>query len=165
MASILDSYTLEQAETDIATLRGQVQLMGEYLAVGSVVIDARAGSNGTGEITIDTWHSFTPGNSWTVPTGGFAQYRLTPTNELQISAQLNGPSGSTVNGVTIVTFPAAYRPVSTHWFPVTTNLYPSSNTSTPRMSIDSTGALQAQGVGGNPGSAFVNFEIRIPLDI
>lgn len=178
------TYTPEQAENDVASLRGQVDALNEFQQIGTIegpttltggltvdTLDVTGAITATGGtvssptlIHTDSWHAGSLSNSWTT-TSGFFQYRLTIENELQISASINGPSSSTVNGVTIITFPSGYQPLSTHTFPVATNLLPSSFTSIPRMSITSAGVMQATGVGGNPGSAFVNFEVRIPLDI
>lgn len=163
--TVKPTYTLEQVEDDLSELRGQVDAMGEQITVGSISISGTAGTNGTGEITIDSWHSFTPGASWTIPTGGFAQYRLTPENELQISAVIQAPTGSTVNNVTITTFPAGYRPTSTHGFPVGCTLLPATANQSPLMTVTSAGVMQSQGCGGNPGTDLVYIEAKIPLDL
>lgn len=113
------------------------------------------------------WDNFNPlSNSWSVPSGGYAKYRLWPAvNVLEISAWIKSPGSSQVNSVTIATFPSGFRPASTHGFAVAADLLPASINQSPMMTITSGGVMQAQGVGGNPGNANVYFNVRLPLDV
>ena len=161
-------YSIEDAETDIADIRDQVGNLGEYFQATTIDVQGQvfAAPGGTEE----TWHAFNPlSNSWAVPTNGYAQYRLTPMNELQISAWITSPQSSTVNGVTIATFPSGYRPLSTHGFPVACDLMESSyvpGNGSPSMTITSGGVLQSFGCGGGSGTkANIYFEVKIPLDV
>ena len=66
------------------------------------------------------WASFAPLSAdWSV--SGIARYRLTADNELQLDAVIQAP-GSSVNGVTIATFPLGFRPPFTRglWVGATT---------------------------------------------
>lgn len=157
-------YTLEQAEEDIADLRGQVDLLDEYAEIATLIcatLTAPQPGTSTEPETRETWHSFAPlSNSWSVPSGGFAQYRITPQNELQISAVIQAP-GSSVNGVTIATFPVNYRAASTHRFVVATDTLIAS-VGNGWFSITSGGVMQSNNIGA---SAVVGIETRIPLDL
>ena len=162
-------YTLEQAEEDIANLRGQATVLSEYaeiatLVVAGVVVAQQPGT-ATEPQTQESWHLFSPlSNSWSIPTNGYAKYRITPQNELQISAWILSPGSGTVNAVTIATFPSAYRPASKHGFPVGADAANAVTTGQPNalMTLFSTGVLQSNGisVGSN-----VYIEVKIPLDV
>ena len=80
-------------------------------------------------------------------------------NELQISAVITAP-GSSVNGVTIATFPAGYRPASTHNFVVATSAL--TGTGNGNMTITSGGVMQSANIGAG---ASVGIEVKIPLDL
>lgn len=124
---------------------------------------------------VESWHAFNPlSSSWFVPSGGYALFRLTVQNELQISAWISSPTTATVNGVNIAIFPEQYVPLSTHGFPVGADRveanYAAGN-GTPLMTVagqsaTTPGALQASGCGGGSGtSANVYIEVKIPLDV
>lgn len=126
-----------------------------------MVVAQQPGTSTTPQ-TQETWHQFNPlSNSWSVPGSGYANYRITPNNELQISAFIAAP-GTGQNNVTIATFPSGYRPVSTHGFAVACDAVLASPTTSPMMTITSGGVLKSQGIGNN---ANVYFEVRIPLDV
>lgn len=163
---------------------GQVKITYTSGTVLTTAVSAVAGTDAnlnqfaagfTGQITAlqpgvapsipETWHSTGAlSNSW-ARTGGFFFYRLTAENELQLSATIIGPSASTVNNVTIFTFPVGYRPLSNHSFPVASSILTASNTASPQMTLTSGGVLTSQAVGGNPGSSTVSFEVKIPLGV
>lgn len=161
----LAPYTLEQSEDDVAELRGLHDGLSEYAEIGTLVgnVVAQQPGTSTSPQTQETWHPFNPlSNSWTVPAGGLALYRLTVQNELQISATIQAP-GISQNNVTIATFPVGYRPVSTHGFPVFTTLaLNNAGGVSPGMTITSAGVMQAQGI--TP-LGVVSFEVKIPLDV
>ncbi len=159
-------YTLEQAEEDVADLRGQVDALDEYAEIGTLVVlvaeTAIVPGTSTSPATQETWHSFAPlSSSWTVPGSGFSSYRITPMNELQISAWIKAPNGSQ-NNVTIATFPVGYRPLSTHGFPIGADIANNSaGNSSCLMTITSGGVMQSGGVGA---LSNVYIEAKIPLD-
>lgn len=166
------AYSIEQADLDVGGLRGQVDALNEYAELTTAVILGVAVSDQPGNTnslaanqtpaTQETWHAFSPlSNSWSVPAGGFAQYRITVQNELQISAVILAPSSSADN-VTIATFPVGYRPLSTHIFPVAGGAIPTGATTYPQMTLTSAGVMQAQGVAV---SATVGIEVKVPLDV
>jgi hypothetical protein len=108
----------------------------------------------TGLVT-DTWHTLTPGNSWS----GTFKYTLTQNKTVRLSFNLTAPA-TAVNNVTIVTLPSGYRPASAKNFPTAasatqTNIAPSLN-------IDTAGVVSSNGVGAS--SARVAAEIELALD-
>lgn len=148
---------MNSAGTVLASIgpTGNLVVSGNLRAQGQV--------NGTNPTTgnAETWHPFNPlSNSWAVPSGGFAQYRITPQNELQISALIQAPASS-VNGVTIATFPAGYRPASMHQPVVSTSALIGS-VGNGYVTITSGGVMQSSNIGAG---ATVGIEAKIPLDV
>lgn len=110
----------------------------------------------------ETWHNFNPlSNSWSVPSNGYANYRLTPQNELQISAWIQAPAASQ-NSVTIATFPAGYRPVSKHGVRCAADGISSTGAGNGFFTITSGGVMQATGIAA---SANCYIEEKVPLDV
>lgn len=110
----------------------------------------------------ESWHAFNPlSGSWSVPSNGYANYRLTPMNELQISAWILAPATSQ-NGVTIATFPSAYRPVSKHGISCATDGISSTGAGNGFFTITNGGVLQSTGIAA---SSNCYIEEKIPLDV
>lgn len=126
------------------------------LTVGSV-LTATGGTAGTPTlVTTDTWHSLSPGNSWT----GTFNYTLTPHNTARLSFNLNAPAAS-VNGVAIVTLPVGYRPPTQHQFPVGATSVNSPATGV--AAVSTAGVLTTSGIGAS--ATRVAAEVEIPLDV
>lgn len=107
-----------------------------------------------GTANIETWHSLTAGNSWT----GTVFYRMTLDNEVYLwSNNLTAPATS-VNGVTIVTLPAAYVPNVAMTFQVQQTVSGFGQ----RFTLAPSGTLQSTGVSASAG---VSLGYRVPLDL
>jgi hypothetical protein len=115
----------------------------------------------------DPWHAFNPlSNSWAVGGGGWAQYRYANDGRsVKISAK--GLTLGTKTDGTIVSsnFPAGYRPINNHEFPVATDAIPAPTTAgTPRMTLDTSGNLKCFGFLGSTGVE-VSWDVEVPLDL
>lgn len=178
-----DLWTLEQAEDEIAEIRGQVDLMSEIVTTSDVqtaTLEATGAASVGGTLAVtgavtatggtqavptllhtDTWQSL--GSSGLAGASGTARYRLTIENELQISIHLSftaGPTSATFANA----LPAGYIPPANN----TLGGNPfSSNAGAPvagmRMAVNSgTGVVQLLNI---PGAASaVGIDVKIPLD-
>jgi hypothetical protein len=156
-----DLYTIEQAEDDIARLRGQVDKLTEVTGSGTPIM-----VNGS-HIAIDpvnggpeTWHSLGTLAGYTVQVG---RYRLTTGNEVEIDVEVTA-GGSNANSVVFAsTMPAAYRPLADRHPPLSLTGSVSSLTNQwPRLTVGANGAVTVLA----PGSAVTicGATVRIPLD-
>lgn len=166
-------YDTEQIEGDLATVRGAHDALSEYAelttaVVASVIVADQPGQThslaGDGvPMTQETWHSFAPlGGSWTVPSGGYAKYKITPENELRISAWIKAPGASANLPTVIAVFPVNYRPVSTQGFPCGTDGINGAATGNGFFTVDSSGNLGSTGV-LTSANCYIN--AKIPLDV
>jgi hypothetical protein len=159
-------YSTEQIENDLGGVRGAVDAMGEYAefttAVVAGVVVAQQPATSTEPMTQETWHSFNPlSDSWLVPAGGYAKYRITPMNELQICAWIKAP-GASVNGMTIATFPVGYRPLSVQGLPCGADGINAAATGNGFFTVDTSGNLQSTGI-LTSANCYING--KIPLDV
>lgn len=103
----IEPYTLEQAEEDVATLRGQVDRMNEVIGTGgpiqvNISLTATDPINGGPE----TWHSLGTLAGYTVNAG---RYRLTPMNEVELDIDVTA-GGANAGTVTFQNaLPSQYR--------------------------------------------------------
>jgi hypothetical protein len=111
----------------------------------------------------DSWHAFNPlSNSWSVGSGGWAQYRWADDGRsIKISAYKLAPG--TVTGGTVVStnFPAGYRPLNTHEWPVSSDAINSGVAG--RFTLSNAGSLAAWGIAA--GATEVSFDVDVPLDL
>lgn len=84
-----------------------------YFAPGFGIRPRQPGTLGT----IEFWHTMTLLNSWTVGSGGFAQYKLMPDNTVLIRLN-NLVPGTIADGTTIWTAPTGYIPSSHQKLPL-----------------------------------------------
>lgn len=114
----------------------------------------------------DTWHAFNPlSNSWSVPGGAFAQYRYTDDGRsVQISAKQISPGTKTDGTIVSTNFPAGYRPISNHEFPVACDQLGGLSTGMARMTLDTGGNLKIFGINGTTATE-VSFDATVPLDL
>jgi len=139
-------------------------VLARFTANGTLLVTQPVTALQPGTQNAETWHNFNPlSSSWFLPGGGYAKYRLTVANELQISAAIATPSSGNVNNQVIATFPTGYRPASTHYL-VTSgdNVQNSVGGVNPQVYINSSGQLQSRGCNN---SCNVWIDGRIPLDI
>lgn len=115
----------------------------------------------------DPWHNFNPlVSGWAVPGNGFAKYRKTFDNEVQIECAITTTAGTSGSWVTITAspLPAGYRPLNDHIFPVTTDAVATTPANQdPHGAIRTTGHIQLQGIA--TAATLVWFEQRCPLDL
>lgn len=115
-----EPWTLEQAEEEIADLRGQVDRLTEIIATVTLTVtgtltapDASVWSStglamGAGAvITADTWHTLGSLSHFTVARG---RYRLTPEGELEIDISVTPDGANAVATSFANTLPAACQP-------------------------------------------------------
>lgn len=170
-----DLWTLEQAEDEIAEIRGQVDLMSEIIttsdvqtatleATGAVTAGIITSAGGTQAvptlITTDTWHTLGTLAGYTVNIG---RYRLTIENEVEIDVdvQAGGANAATVAFGTVL--PAAYRPTIDRRLPISTSRVQTAGETIPRLFVQqSTGQVQIVQTLNN--AAQMGTVVRIPLD-
>lgn len=163
MATNPDVYTLDQAEEDIADLRGDSTVKEEHQEIGSIVLDANAGALATGAITgPDTWHSLGTLTGFTVTVG---RYKITAADNMVVVDVKVTAGGANANSVVFSnTMPAAYRPAAGRAYPLgkTGNLGAALTDQSPRLFVDTTGAVTVL-VRGSDTSDFAN-TVHVPLD-
>jgi len=168
--SAVDTLDVMCAGVKVFSLNGygELRIFPQLASHIAQVIKAQPSQTGDllqpGTQNAETWHNFNPlSSSWFLPGGGYAKYRLTVANELQISAAIATPSSGNVNNQVIATFPTGYRPASTHYL-VTSgdNVQNSVGGVNPQVYINSSGQLQSRGCNN---SCNVWIDGRIPLDI
>jgi len=146
-------YTLLQAQTDIASLRGQLAHLLATAEIINLTVDGTlevqnaivAAPGGVAE----TWHDMRPlSNSFvgTVSSHYPPQYRLCADGTVEIAGYVQFPpsGGPNFNSVTFFTIPAAYRPSANTGTPkwavcFETNVTP---IGTPCVQVDSSGNFQ-----------------------
>lgn len=149
----MGNYTLQQAQTDIAALRGQIAHLLVNAALGNVAVNGTIGEAWTG-ITVDA--------GWTIPSSaGYAvpRYRLIASNLLQLSGTaIAGAVNGTLNLNNSNPLPAACRPASSIDF------YTSDTIGTRcHMSISTGGVITAHW-NSAVGSMVAEINAVIPLD-
>jgi hypothetical protein len=112
-------YTLEQAESDIAELRGLVDRLGEYILTGDVYPVV------PGTQTQEIWNYVGAGgqpafgSGWSNQGGAWANVAFrqlaSPANSVQIAGTAS--NGTAANAAPIFTLPAGYQPVTQQRFP------------------------------------------------
>lgn len=124
------------------------------------------------DVNPDTWHNFNPlGQYFSVPSGGFAKYRLTNDNTVRLTANIsaNLPNGSNAQSwwqLNSSPLPSNYRPGSNHYFAVATwelAEYSASNSAGPMGQLSNNGNIYVTGLALNTSNCA--FEVEIPLDI
>jgi len=120
----------------------------------------------------EAWHDMRPlSNSFTGTVSGEypPQYRLTIDGCVEIFGSVQLPGAGSYNGITFFTLPAGYRPVShAVSFPVGQTggtMSGDSNAGIPRVFIDTTGAIQYQGISPGINSSVVRMMGKFPLDV
>jgi hypothetical protein len=119
----------------------------------------------------DSWHAFNPlVTGFSVPAGGYAQYRKTPDNELQLSANIATTTGTGVSAWTQINstvLPAGYRPAHAHPFNVAPDIGSISSDgtrpATPRGYVGTGGDINLISIA--PDASVIQWEVRIPLDV
>jgi hypothetical protein len=134
-------------------------------ALGVIVAGAYRYINVTAPAVQDPWHNFNPlVTGWSVPVSGFAKYRKTFDNEVQITASLattTGTAGDNLVTITSSALPAGYRPINNHPFAVATNI-----PATARQAFGqllTTGHIQLNDVSTTASNVW--WEVKIPLDV
>jgi hypothetical protein len=150
----IDPYTLEQAESDIADLRGQVDALTEFIATAQLTVTGPLTATGgtpavPSVLSTDTWNVVPSLNAgW----GSTLAYMLLPLTDLvAVYAHLSCASATTTDGTTICSFPPAYRPQSvTQWMPMLADALRTSgsNNEGAGLSVLPSGQVQCQGVAG-----------------
>ncbi len=149
----IDPYTLEQAESDIADLRGQVDALEEFIATVQLTVTGPVTATGgtptvPSVISTDNWNVVPSLNAgW----GSTLAYTLLPLNDLvAVYAHLTCGSATTADGTTICSFPPAYRPQNlTGWLPMMTDVLRQTGTGASEASgltVGASGVVQCQGI-------------------
>lgn len=172
-----EQYTLEQAEEDIATLRGQVDLLTEYIATATLVATdvqsvtaeisgAITATGGTAAaptlITTDSWNSLGTLTGYTV---GTARYRLTTDGEVEIDVSVT--SGGSNSGTTTFStdLPTGYIPTTSHTFPMSSTRAVTAADVWPRLFVTaSTGAVQVVTTANVANGVRLDCTVRCPLN-
>jgi hypothetical protein len=114
----------------------------------------------------DPWHAFNPlSNAWAVGSGGFAQYRYSDDGRsIKISAKNLTPGTKTDGTIISTNFPAGYRPINNHEFPIAADALGGLTAGMARCTLDTTGNLKIFGVNAGTLSE-ISFDAEIPLDL
>jgi hypothetical protein len=120
----VDAYTLEQAEEDIAELRGDASQKEENLTITGQLTATGGTAAGPTLITTDTWHDTgAMKSSWGKGTGYF-KYKLLADGNVQIAAK-GLTTGTVVDFTEILSaangLPAGYQPTTSKHFPCYTD--------------------------------------------
>ena len=101
---------------------GSNQAQHEYAYLDATGFNILAGTinarhPGSSPAVAEGWQTVAVGGSpaWS---GGPVNYRLLPTNEVQVYASLTSPASTPVNNNTFATLPVGYRPVTAKPFPI-----------------------------------------------
>ena len=151
----IEPYSLEQAETDLADLRGQVDALTEYTTTttlrGAGPVTATGGTPATPTvIATDNWNVVPSLNAgW----GLTLAYTLLPLSDLvAVYAHLSCASATTTDGTTLCSFPGVYRPQNTDgWVPMVTDAQRTSgggNLEGAGLHVLTSGQVQCQGIAG-----------------
>ncbi len=114
----------------------------------------------------DAWHAFNPlSNSWSVPGGGFAQYRYSNDGRsIKLSAKQLSPGTKTDGTVVSSNFPVGYRPINNHEFPISADALGGLTAGMARMTLSTAGNLTVFGVNA-AGLSEISFDVEVPLDL
>jgi hypothetical protein len=158
--------TTSSARPSLSAPNGTMWYEADTQALGVIVNGAYAYINTAVQIE-DPWHNFNPlVTGWSVPAGGFAKYRKTFDNEVQLTCSIATTVG-TSNVMTTITaspLPSGYRPPNNHVFAAATDAESGSpSAQSPRGQLLTTGHIQLQYIGA--AANFAEFEVRIPLDV
>lgn len=137
---MLDPYTLEQCEEDVARLRGQVDRLTEVLGTGTALqingtLTATDPVNGGPE----TWHTLGTLAHFTLSR---ARFQLTPAGRLEIDFQGLADGANLTTVVFSVTMPAAYRPAQVRRATCETGRAVTAADPWPRLTVNTDGTVQ-----------------------
>jgi hypothetical protein len=116
----MTDYTLQQAQQDIASLRGQLAHFLAQAEVINLTVDGTLLAQnpvaivqpGSSPAVAETWHDLPAGlASWGIGTGGWKKYRLTNDGDVEVSISLR-LIGTKTDGTTIFAagaFPTGYQ--------------------------------------------------------
>ncbi len=159
--------TTSTARPSLTCPNGTMWYEADTFALGVIINGAYAYLNTASPAAQDPWHNFNPlAAGWSVPAGGFAKYRKTFDNEVQLTAAIATTVGtsSTWTTITASPLPAGYRPPSNHIFAAATDAESASpSQQSPRAQLLTTGHIQLQYI--STSALFAEFEARIPLDV
>jgi hypothetical protein len=169
VAVAIDSYTLEQAEEEISTLRGQVDRLTEILQTTDVqtttleATGAITASTATAAlphlIQTDTWHSLGTLANYTVQV---ARYRLTPDNCIEIDVEVTS-AGANAQSTQFGNVPAAqYRPLVDRHSPLASTRALVAGDAANRLFVAAAGGVSVVQQATSTGS--LGCSVRIPLD-
>lgn len=158
-------YSLEQAEEDIAELRGLVDKTSEIIQ--TVTLTATGPVTATGGtatvpslIETDTWHSLGTLANYTVTLG---RYRLTVDNCVELDIEVSTTGTNAASPAFSNTLPAAYRPLNDRRLPLATTKTTAAGDNPSRLFVQSsTGSVQVVQTASS--SANLGCCVRIPLD-
>jgi len=75
---------------------------------------------GSSPASLETWHTMSLSNSWTVGSGGFAQYKLLADSNMVLIRLSNITPGTIADGTVLWVFPTGYVPVTQQKLPLIT---------------------------------------------
>ena len=165
----MGNYTLQQAQNDVASLRGQIAHLLATVTLGTVTVSGTLTADGSVTLASTVgggWTDITLDSAWTAVSGYDApRYRLLASNLLQLSGAAGLSAGRTTaaNLNSSNPLPSACRPAKTH-------LYRNWGLTGGRFAvqIDSTGVIGGLAPGGINGTAqsaqFCEIDGIIPLD-
>jgi hypothetical protein len=160
--------TTSAARPSLSCPNGTMWYESDTQSLGVIVAGAYRYINVAAPAVQDPWHNFNPlVTGWSVPANGYAKYRKTFDNEVQIEGAIATTAGTsgTFTTITQSPLPAGYRPVNDHLFPVTTDQIATSPTTnqSPKGKLMTTGHIQLQAI--STSANFIWWEVRCPLDI
>lgn len=118
---------------------------------------------GVSPTAVETWHTMTLLNGWTVASGGIARYKLNPDNTVTVQCTNISP-GTLTNATSLWTSPTGYVPsqLATQNFPAVIVMTGAAQASTAFVAMRNSGSLTLQSFPAT--TTGVSFEIRYALD-
>jgi len=109
-----EQYPPEQADDELAAVRGQVEALSEQIRTLLILTEDPAAPG-----TDETWHSL-GSPSATNFTSNHGRYRMTAEGQVEFDIQLTAAAGGGTSGIYTYanTLPIAYRPSSDRFYPV-----------------------------------------------
>ena len=167
----VDTYTLEQAEEDIAQLRGDVSQKEENLTITGQLTATGGTAGSPSLITTDTWHDTGALQSSWGKGSGYFKYQLLANGMVAVAAKDLNCSGATVtDGTTILSaangLPTGYQPAANHTVPAyadVTRVASGSNNESAALKFVSDGSVQCLGIAA--AATLVSCYAIIPIDI
>ena len=156
-----ESYSLEQAEDDIAQVRGELSQKEENLTITGQLTATCGTVSVPTLITTDTWtDTGTMATGWSKT--GYFKYTLLNNGWVGVAAKLTSDGTNNGDGTTILVaangLPSAYRPATNKLMPAYCNsqkIAAGSNNESAGLSFITDGSVQCFGIAATSGTSII----------